>query len=447
MRGGPEAGADPGDSARPAHAGRLRSILGNLGWLVGGKGFGALCSIIYLGVLARSLGLRDFGHFSLIFGTGQALVALAGFQTWQTVVRFGAGLLHAGDQRGFGRLAITCGMIDALGAVVGCLAAGAIYFGFADALNLNPEFVPMAFAFSCALMWARTTAAAGVVRVLDRFDVSVYVESLVPMGRLVAALAIWAVGPSVGAFLAAWAIIDLAAAAAYWIAAKRLAPDALRLSNAGRVRQTLRENPGMLRFLGITFLGSSLDAVFKQGPLLAVGFFLSTSAAGLYRMADQVAQGLGKLAALLARAIYAEIARARVAVSAEHFRRLVGQVTGIATLAGTLISLIAIFAGRSVLHAIGGEEFAAGAVLLVPLAVGASLELMAIAYEPVLHSAGRAGLALVARASAIVATIIAAAVLIPEGSIGIAWSVAAGYFMSFLVITTLTWRVLAREGK
>jgi len=86
-------------------------------------------------------------------------------------------------------------------------------------------------------------------------------------------------------------------------------------------------------------------------------------------------------------------------------------------------------------------------VLLVPLAVGASLELMAIAYEPVLHSAGRAGLALVARASAIVATIIAAAVLIPEGSIGIAWSVAAGYFMSFLVITTLTWRVLAREGK
>jgi len=207
----------------------------------------------------------------------------------------------------------------------------------------------------------------------------------------------------------------------------------------------VRDNPGILRFLGITFAGSSLDAVFKQGPLLAVGFFLSTSAAGLYRLADQVAQGLGKLAALLARAIYSEIARARVAISAQHFRRLVAQVTGIATLAGTIISLIAIFAGDDVLRAIGGEAFAAGAVLLVPLAIGSSLELGAIAYEPVLHSAGRAGLSLVSRACAIGATVVAGAMLASAGSIGVAWAVAVGYLASFLVITFLTWRVLSRE--
>ena len=68
----------------------LSNILRNLAWILGGKGFGAVCSFFYLAILARSLGLKDFGHFSLIFGTAQALVAVAGFQTWQTLVRFGA---------------------------------------------------------------------------------------------------------------------------------------------------------------------------------------------------------------------------------------------------------------------------------------------------------------------------------------------------------------------
>jgi O-antigen/teichoic acid export membrane protein len=73
----------------PARNGLL-NIVRNLAWILGGKTFGAICSLVYLAVLARSLGLRDFGHFSLLFGTAQALVAIAGFQTWQTLVRFGA---------------------------------------------------------------------------------------------------------------------------------------------------------------------------------------------------------------------------------------------------------------------------------------------------------------------------------------------------------------------
>tara|TARA_R110000765_G_scaffold421885_1_gene528439 strand:+ start:1024 stop:1176 length:153 start_codon:yes stop_codon:yes gene_type:complete len=50
--------------------------------LIGGKGFGAIYSLIYLAILSRTLVIKDFGHFSLIFATGQAFVAIAGFQSW-----------------------------------------------------------------------------------------------------------------------------------------------------------------------------------------------------------------------------------------------------------------------------------------------------------------------------------------------------------------------------
>ena len=46
-------------------------IMANTVWLLGGKGFGALCGLAYLAILTHSLGLKGFGHFSLIFGMAQ----------------------------------------------------------------------------------------------------------------------------------------------------------------------------------------------------------------------------------------------------------------------------------------------------------------------------------------------------------------------------------------
>ena len=36
----------------------LGRMLANLGWLIGGKGFGAICSLVYLAILTRTLGLK-----------------------------------------------------------------------------------------------------------------------------------------------------------------------------------------------------------------------------------------------------------------------------------------------------------------------------------------------------------------------------------------------------
>lgn len=423
----------------------LSTILGNLAWLLGGKGFGAVCSIVYLAVLSRSLGIKDFGHFSLIFGTGQALVAIAGFQTWQTMVRFGAQAVHEQNWQRFGRLAWFCGAIDAGGALLGCLVAYVIYFGFAELLDLNEQYVVMAFAFNCALLWARVTTPIGIVRVLGRFDIATYVEAIVPTGRLLAAFAIMFAGPNVGRFLAAWAAIELISAAAYWIAAWRLAPQAMRTEHFGTLRQTMRENPGVGRFFGITYVSSTLDALYKQGPLLAVGYFLGTSAAGVYRLADQLAQGFGKLSQLLSRAIYPEFAHARMATDIGGFRRLVRQVTVIAGIGGLTVTLAALAFGEDLLGLIGGEGFARGGVVLIPLAIGAAFDLASASYEPVLHSTGHPSYPLIARSLAAVALIASIFAFAGFGPVGIGWAVALGMACSYLAMSIAVFIVLRRD--
>lgn len=431
------------DRSRPTSL--LGRMLANTAWLLGGKGFGALCSLAYLAILARSLGLKDFGHFSLIFASAQALIAFVGFETWRTVVRYGAAHVHAKDWGAFGRLAMLAGLLDLVGALLGLGIAWLIYFVFADVLDLNAALRDDAFLFTCAMVFALVSAPTGIVRALDRFDVAVYVEAVVPLGRLIAAVVIWLTGPSLFRFLFAWAVIDLIEALLYWLVARRLCPQAIRLGNLRDWRRATQDNPGIGRFFLITWGSAALDAVFKQGPLLAVGYLVSTSAAGLFRLAAQLSQGLGKLSTLLMRAAYAEINRARVAAAPAEFRKLVVNTSALAAGGGALVLLLAVLFGRFLLELIGGPEFGPAYVVLIPLTVAACFELASVAFEPVLHSTGRARHALLARLAGLAAMVTGAAFLIGSQAAGqIALAVAVGAAVTYLVLGLMAWSTLRK---
>ncbi len=417
-------------------------IFANTAWLLGGKAFGAVCGIAYLAILTRTLGLKGFGHFALIFATAQALIAIAEFQSWRIVVRYGAPHVHVGEWREFGRLGMFCGMLDAIGAASGCLLAWLLIYHSDGLIHINPNYVDPAFYFCCAMLWALVSAPTGIVRALDRFDMAVYVEALVPIGRLTAAVAIWASGPTVVKFLIGWAVVDLIEAGAYWMMARWLCPAAVRLSLVGEWRQAIRDNPGIEKFAAVTYAASTLESIMRTGPLLAVGALVGTRAAGLYRLASQLSQALSKLSSLLTRAVYAEIARARVAAEPGEFRKLAIQTSLIAGGAGAVVVTVAVLAGGKLLVLLGGDAFAGGANILIPLAIAASFDLASVAFEPVLHSTGRARYALIARAVAVAAMAVAMIFLVGYGAPGIAWAVAVGGVVSFLALGFVARRTL-----
>lgn len=423
-------------------------LLANTVWLLGGKGFGAVCSLIYLAILTRSLGLKGFGHFSLIFGTAQAMIAVAGFQTWRAAVRYGSEHVHNEKWDRLGRLGLFCGILDAAGAIAGSILAFVLIYGFANTLDLNPAYIDTAFWFCCAMVWALVSAPTGVVRALNRFDMAVYVEAVVPLGRVLAAVTIWQTGPSVERFLFAWAAIDLLEAACYWAMARRLSPQAIRLRYLGQWRQALSENPGIIRFIFATYGSTLLDAFVKYGPLLAVGGLIGTRAAGLYRMASQLAHAMSKLNILLTRSVYAEIARVRAVADSAAFRKLAVQVSLIAAGAGAVVIAAAFAFGSQLLALIGGGDFKRGAEILVPLAVAASFELASVAFEPVLQSIGKAGRSLTARFLSVTALLLAIAWLYPLGAEGIAWATAiagATGYVAMGMMAYLALRQIVRE--
>lgn len=405
----------------PARRDGLANIFRNLAWLVGGRGFSAVCSIAYLAILARSLGLKDFGHFSLIFGTAQALVAIAGFQSWQTMVRFGAGAVLERDWPRFARLTWFCGSVDVAGAIMGCTIAAVLFYGLGDALGVDERYVGMGFAFCCAMVWARMTTPNGIVRVRDRFDIGSYVEAVVPAGRLIGATIILLTEASVGRFLFVWASVELLSAVLYWIAVGRLTPRGQPLVRPAPYREIIAENPGIRGFFGATYVLASLEALSKQGPLLAVGYVLGTSAAGLFRFADQLSQGVGRLSQLVAPAIFPELAKAHSGRQVDEIRRLVSRVSLIAGVSGIVVLILVAALGKPALLLIGGEAYVDAYPILIAGALAASLTLAGSSFEPVLLARGDSVRAMVIRAASLVCLGAALAVLLPiRGALGAA---------------------------
>ncbi|GGY99234.1 lipopolysaccharide biosynthesis protein [Novosphingobium colocasiae] len=414
---------DDPDVTAPPEKSAISRIFINVAWLMGGKGFAAICSVIYLALMARGLGVKGFGHFSLIAGTGQALSAIAGFQTWRVVVRYGVEYVHHAQWDKFGRLVAICAIMDVVGAIGTCALAAILIYGFADALDLNPAYIDLAFYYCVASAWTLNSAMTGVLRTLDRFEAIAILEAIPLFGRLVAALIVWWIGPTVAGFLIGWALASLIGAALFWVEAWRRAPQALTLANLVGWRCGLQENPGIWRFLWVTYSGSTIDAATKQGPLLAVGALAGTRSAGLFRMASQLAQSLSKLSTTITRAVYPELARARVTADFVDFRRLAIRLSLMAGGAGLVVVLVALLFGRQILGLIGGDGFGNGAAVLVPLTIAASFDLASLAFEPVLHSTGHARLSLAARIAAVVVLGIGLFALAGHGATGAAWAV------------------------
>ncbi|MCB8875174.1 lipopolysaccharide biosynthesis protein [Acidisoma silvae] len=423
--------------------GSLGKVFANLGWLLAGKGVGAVLSLVYLALAARTLGPRGFGEFTLITGGAQAVAAFVSFQTWQIVVRYGLPHLKAGRSDAAARLASFCLMLDLGGALVGCLVAALAVWLLGDWLRWPPGLAWDGLGFTFVILLTVRSTAVGVLRLHDRFGVGASADAVTPITRFAGALAVVACGPSVPGFLLAWTAGEIFTAVAYWMAVARTVPGAMAWPNRRRLRLAVLENKGIWRFSWLTNLNTTLDAGAKQAVVLLVGLAAGPVGAGQYRLAYQLTQALARISDMASRAIFSELARAHAAGGREDFRRLILRAVGLASGAGTVIMVILLIAGRPILGLIGGEAYRGVYPLLVLLGLAAAFDLASAIFEPALIAMGRATQVIAARILACISLFAILALFLPLwGTRGAAEAVLASSAIALLLFGGASWRAI-----
>lgn len=399
----------------------IRRALTNTGWLMGARGINGVLSLGYLAMATRALGLEGFGNFILCVTFAQAVTGFVSFQTWQAVVRWGQQPENAPDAVGFA-LALDLVTILAGGVIAALLLAFA-----GEWLPVPAELRWHTFALTIVFLLAVRSTQTGILRLYDRYAQGAAADSTTSIVRIIGAGIAVILSPTIEAFLAVWAVAELATAAAYWFYALRHHPVELGRISLTRLPRTDRTAWG---FVWGTGLSGTLLVASRQILILLVGAIGGAAMAGIYRVAAQLGEGLLKLAQALLRATYPELVRDPDA--ARHIAARIGQI---ALFTGIGVIGLAVLGGHWVILVIAGREYAPAYGPMILLSAAAAVELAGASLEALLVSRGHAMRNFMLRA---VPTLLAVAVLpLVVPAAGVMGAAAAVLVASLLTVAGL----------
>ncbi|MEE4288664.1 MAG: lipopolysaccharide biosynthesis protein [Erythrobacter sp.] len=371
----------------------MRRLFSNIGWLLGGRGFNAVMSLVYLYLATHTLGLEGFGHFALIVALGQAITGFANFQTWQFIVRWsvnGGGSPENPDPAAVREATGFAMALDIVSVVMGTVASGLVILSASYWLALPEELYPLAFGYCVISLLAIRTTPTGLLRLHFKFATATAAEAVQPAIRTAGAIAAVVLMPDVTGFILAWAASEVAVALALWIAAARVERIDLAAMSLTAIP---RRHADAWAFVWSTNLSGSLNIAGKQVMILLVGTFGGAALAGGFRVASQLGQALVALAQTVSKAIYPELVHA-----GENALEMARRMANIAAIAGVIAVLVALIGGRWALSVIAEADFSAFYWAMVILSIAGAVELIGASLESLLVSAGRAGTAFIVRA-------------------------------------------------
>ena len=365
---------------------QLRSLLKNTSYLGASRIVAALCGIATLALAGRSLGVLLLGTLILITSYAKAISGIAKFQSWQLIVRYGGHGVAHGDPEHFKVATGFAFSLDLVSGIAGMLIAVALLPFVGKWAGIEPQYLWLGMFYCTLLPTMGSATPSGVLRVLDRFDLLGWSDTLMPISRAILAAVAYAAGGGLSAYVVIWYVSDLAGNLFGWFLAWR---ELRRTGHLEGMRPTLRPDPlpGAWRFAINVNLAASVQAIWGPTGRLVVGGLLGPAGAALFRIASTLADAAQKPADLLGRAFYPEIMRMDLSSNKpwKLMRRVVVLASGTAAIAIGLLLL----GGKPLLTLLFGKSFLGAYAPLVLLMVIPFLGIFSFPLSPMLYALGR----------------------------------------------------------
>jgi O-antigen/teichoic acid export membrane protein len=368
----------------------LKRIVANLAHLLGGKAAAGLMSLVYLIIVARTLGVRDYGVLVLVNGYTMFIGSLIAFSGFHGVVRYGSLAVEASDPARLARIVRFMALVEMSFGLLAVVVAAAAVPLIGPKLGWSADAMRIALPYSFAVLSAVRATPQGLLQVARRFDLIGIHQAVSPLVRLIGTLIVWMTGGGLEAFLWVWLASSLAECAAMWLFGlvawrKLMAAEPLR----GPWRGLIRERAGFGRFILVTNFDITLRELAPNLAPLTIGWMLGPVSAGLFSLAQRATTLLDQPSKLLSQASYAVLADQVAKRRLDMLRRTVWRS---ASIGGALASPIVIafwVAGDHLLPLLGGRTFHGGAAIVTLIAGGRLAALVASPIAAGLTALGR----------------------------------------------------------
>ncbi|USQ94097.1 lipopolysaccharide biosynthesis protein [Caulobacter sp. RL271] len=390
----------------------LKKVLANAGQLLSGRVVNAVVGLAYIALTYRSLGKEAAGVLVLINAFAQFLGEAAHFQSWQTLITYGAAPLLDDDKRRFQQVLRLSMLLDLISGVLGVILGvlGAWFFWQELRWPEGTNGYGALYALSIGVMTSAT--GVGLLRLFDRFRFLAAEQAISSFVRMVGCAICAFTHAPLPYFLLAWAAGTFAsfayiAAIAFWDLKRRGL-----LRGFSLIGPTSQDLPGVWRFALATNFSGTLDVGFTHVLTMIVGAMLGPAQAASWRIGKQVADGMAKPARLMVPALYPELAKMRAAGSQQAMNKLAVQIALIGGAAAGVLLLVSLLAGYWILEKVVGPGYGAAAGVMNWQVAAAAIGVMTLPLEPMLVSMRAAGSALTVRLVVVIAYLAALGPLI-----------------------------------
>ena len=351
-----------------------RKLVKNSSWLFAGKSVGSIFSGVQGILIARYLGLVQFGLFSIVLAFVDVLNIFIDLRVWEAATKY------VGDYWKEGEKDKACSLIKffyLIDIITGILAFGAATLTAEIATRYflktpGSEVLIYVYAFSLLITSPDTTSKA-ILRVFDKFKAIAFIGSFQNFVKIILVIIAILLDKGIYGILVAFVLGNFVGF----------------IINFYYVNATLNEHglagwwkrkvffPGfqfgeIFRFLLHTSFYGSLKALKdKYLGILILGYFAGKEAAGLYKLARSFLKIISKIADPLYEAIYPELVKVYEGDNIENFVNLIKRATvGMSKIIVPIGIVVFIFADQ-ILSLVYGSEFglATGVVRILVFAV------------------------------------------------------------------------------
>lgn len=391
----------------------------NASWLLGGKTASGIFSAIQTVILARILGVSDYGLLALIIAYVDILNQFFDFRVWETATKY-IGTFWTNGERDK-----TLSMIK-LSYIVD-ISSGALAFIIAiitskiasTYLIHSPEayYLICIYAFSLLIDTANSTSYA-ILRVFDKFKNIAFISSITSFLRLALVLIVLYLDTGIKGVLFSYiAATFIGFLMRLWAVSKALKENGLLgwwKSDLSLIKDQWK---GIAWFLGNT----SLTATIKMAGddylgVLVLGHFSGKEAAAYYKIAKSFLKIMSRITDPLYEAIYPELVRISTLNSLKEFNKLLKYSTKNLMKFIIPLAIITIIFSDQIISLIFGKDYlpASTALRIVTLAVVISKLIFWI--NPVLLAFGRPGLRTIIGITSTALYVVLLFILVPKFS-------------------------------
>jgi O-antigen/teichoic acid export membrane protein len=351
----------------------FRRVFVNAGKLLSGSGAAALIALASAALEARYLGPGAFGTLALVRVYVESMGELWGFQSWQTIVKYGSDLRAARDEAGLRQLFKLGFGLDLGSAILGLLVALLASGPLVAWLGWDPALRPLILIYAWSILFNLRGTAMGALRLFNRFDLLSYASILSAAARLAGIS--WAIVTRQDLAGFAWLYLVTAVGGHLYLllaALRVLERQGVRRWWTAAVPRLSVKFPGIWPYLWSTNLNLTLRLVARDVDVLLLGSVTAAEVVGVYRLAKSVGAVLTRFSDPVYQAIYPEMARLWAEGRRAQLLAMVKRVSAIFTLGALAAGLGFLLFGRPAMQAAFGAQYDAlglyGAALLYLLA-------------------------------------------------------------------------------